>query len=70
MPRKSMSRKYNILNINRSVMDKAKKGNEKKVSGKKITGKKSKKITLLDAAIMGAMTPTMGGTGVDTPEIK
>ena len=42
-------------------MEKDKKSAVKKPEAKKRIAKKAKKITLLDAAIMGAGMPTMGG---------
>ena len=66
MKRSSMSGPYNILNIgnvifNKENMEKDKKSAVKKPEAKKRIAKKAKKITLLDAAIMGAGMPTMGG---------
>ncbi len=66
----NMKERYSILNIDDQIgifivrsgkMEKAKKNTGKKSGPRKTKAKKTRKVTLLDAAIIGAKTPTMGG---------
>ena len=66
----NMKERYSILNIDDQMdvfivrtgkMEEAKKNTGKKSGPRKTKAKKTRKVTLLDAAIIGATTPTMGG---------
>ena len=50
-----------VFIVRTGKMEKAKKNTGKKSGPRKTKAKKTRKVTLLDAAIIGATTPTMGG---------